>query len=157
MAPRQFLTLTEPGARPGCDDGIDNDGDGLVDMADPGCPFPCASPENPQCDDGIDNDGDGLVDFADPKCSRAGRTGRRRRCGLGAELALVMGASVVAAAPSGGVGLELKAVRPRVSGALAASARTGSRAPSRRASLRGAPGACSTSVASTYTVPAAGD
>jgi hypothetical protein len=55
-----------------CHDGIDNDGDGLVDLADPGC----ASPNDPSernpaaaCDDGKDNDGDGLIDYpADPGC-----------------------------------------------------------------------------------------
>jgi len=57
-----------------CSDGIDNDGDGLVDLQDPGCsnagddnetddPFPTT-----QCSDGIDNDGDGLIDLADPDC-----------------------------------------------------------------------------------------
>ena len=68
---------------PQCMDGIDNDGDGLIDAADPGChtdgnasnsasydPLG-ASEANPQiyaCDDGIDNDGDGLVDAQDPGC-----------------------------------------------------------------------------------------
>ncbi|MCG8556580.1 MAG: HYR domain-containing protein [Proteobacteria bacterium] len=44
-----------------CDDGIDNDGDGLIDLADPDCQF-CGNgvvepPE--QCDDGNTNAGDG--------------------------------------------------------------------------------------------------
>ena len=58
--------------RVACDDGIDNDGDGLVDMADPGCANGAdTSEQNSQaaCDDGIDNDGDGLIDMADPGCS----------------------------------------------------------------------------------------
>jgi len=63
VAPRQFLTITEPGVRPQCADGIDNDGDGLIDMADLGCPFPMAGPELSACSDGIDNDGDGKIDF----------------------------------------------------------------------------------------------
>lgn len=47
-----------------CDDGIDNDGDGLIDLEDPDC-----QPVNPEiCDDGIDNDGDGLIDGDDPDC-----------------------------------------------------------------------------------------
>lgn len=47
-----------------CDDGIDNDGDGLIDAADPDC-----NPGNLEiCCDGIDNDGDGLIDSADPDC-----------------------------------------------------------------------------------------
>ncbi len=90
MAPRQFLTVTEGRA---CTDGLDNDGDGLVDMADPGCPFPFASPENPQCDDGLDNDGNGLVDFADSKCQPEWPYWEKTpACGLGAEVALLMGA-----------------------------------------------------------------
>ena len=53
-----------------CDDGQDNDGDGLVDCDDPDCindPSCQAEPED--CDDGIDNDGDGLVDCEDPDCA----------------------------------------------------------------------------------------
>jgi|GEM_PF-6573838 len=48
-----------------CDDGIDNDGDGLIDSDDPDCE-PLVRPEI--CDDGIDNDGDGLIDIEDPDC-----------------------------------------------------------------------------------------
>jgi hypothetical protein len=55
-----------------CSDGIDNDGDGLVDLDDPGCASATdASERNPAaaCDNGRDDDGDGLVDFpADPGC-----------------------------------------------------------------------------------------
>jgi hypothetical protein len=57
-----------------CADGIDNDGDGLVDLADPGCTNGADTSEhNSQlaCDDGTDNDGDGLVDLADPGCANA--------------------------------------------------------------------------------------
>ena len=59
-----------------CSDGIDNDGDGLVDLADPGCADASDDdesddPNSPQCSDGIDNDGDGLVDLADPGCADA--------------------------------------------------------------------------------------
>jgi hypothetical protein len=57
---------------PPCADGLDNDGDGLVDFpADPGCANAGDNNEaNPQCADGLDNDGDGLRDFpADPECS----------------------------------------------------------------------------------------
>jgi cysteine-rich repeat protein len=57
-----------------CDDGVDSDGDGLVDHAsDPGC----ASAADPSerdpglgCDDGADNDGDRAVDYpSDPECA----------------------------------------------------------------------------------------
>jgi beta-glucanase (GH16 family) len=59
-----------------CADGLDNDGDGLVDLADPGCSgwsdddeTNAPPPPPPACADGLDNDGDGLVDLADPGCS----------------------------------------------------------------------------------------
>jgi len=42
-----------------CDDGLDNDCDGLTDLDDLDCE---------QCDDGIDNDGDGKIDCADEDC-----------------------------------------------------------------------------------------
>lgn len=57
---------------PGCGDGLDNDGDGLVDLADPGCDDAADISEKDAslpCDDFQDDDGDGLVDFpADPGC-----------------------------------------------------------------------------------------
>lgn len=66
------LTVSNP--TPQCSDGIDNDGDGLIDAADYGCSAsggggniandPTESP-NPQCSDGIDNNGNGLIDTAD--------------------------------------------------------------------------------------------
>ncbi len=52
-----------PPGDPTCEDGLDNDGDGLVDGDDPDCVPP---PED--CDDGVDNDGDGLADGDDPDC-----------------------------------------------------------------------------------------
>ncbi|MEZ4399059.1 MAG: hypothetical protein R3B06_03525 [Kofleriaceae bacterium] len=65
-----------------CNDGVDNDGDGLADYpADPGCQSPtdadeadaCPSgPGCPVCANGVDDDGDGLIDFpADPGCAAA--------------------------------------------------------------------------------------
>jgi Tol biopolymer transport system component len=70
-----------------CTDGIDNDGDGLVDCDDsedcghdPACTEPPSDPEI--CDDGIDNDGDGLTDCLDrldcrqhPVCKTGGGGG----------------------------------------------------------------------------------
>jgi hypothetical protein len=74
-----------------CSDGIDNDGDGLVDYPDdPGCPWPFASPENPHCNDGIDNDVDGMVDFEDHMCVENWPYWEQSPCGLGAELAFVL-------------------------------------------------------------------
>ena len=53
-----------------CDDGIDNDCDGLVDSADGDCAT-CTVTENPEmsCSDAQDNDCDGLVDCADSDCA----------------------------------------------------------------------------------------
>jgi probable HAF family extracellular repeat protein len=55
-----------------CSDGSDNDGDGLVDLEDPGCDSADDSSEQSTslvCDDGVDNDGDGATDFpADLGC-----------------------------------------------------------------------------------------
>ncbi|MDP2629522.1 MAG: Ig domain-containing protein [Candidatus Harrisonbacteria bacterium] len=82
-----------------CSDGIDNDRDGLIDSADPGCTSPTDNSEMGgsgtgstgsasggssagstsgsssgffaifSCSDGIDNDRDGFTDMADPGCS----------------------------------------------------------------------------------------
>ena len=90
-----------------CDDGLDNDGDGLIDSADPACRDAAWPRESSQCQDGLDNDGDGFIDFdggvsifgddvalADSQCSsfwdnrEAASTGFS--CGLGPELALIL-------------------------------------------------------------------
>jgi hypothetical protein len=79
LAPALFavLLLAAPAARAAnCDDGLDNDGDGLTDYPDdPGCADPLSGPEDPPCSDKHDNDGDGLFDWdgagvgaADPEC-----------------------------------------------------------------------------------------
>ncbi len=50
-----------------CDDGLDDDGDGLVDCED----GDCAEAEHCEeliCDDGLDNEGDGLTDCEDDDC-----------------------------------------------------------------------------------------
>lgn len=57
-----------------CDDGLDNDGDGLNDFPnDPGCSSATDANERgaaAACDDGTDNDGDGRADYpSDPGCS----------------------------------------------------------------------------------------
>jgi large repetitive protein len=60
--------------RPECSDGLDNDGDGMIDFPDDlGCTGEDDtsedSPPAPQCKDGRDNDGDGKIDYpADPGC-----------------------------------------------------------------------------------------
>jgi probable HAF family extracellular repeat protein len=110
---------TDPSEEPACADGYDNDGDGHFDYPDdPGCFNPSSFTENPQCQDGINNDPnqDGWIDFdggrsldldgngfvdpgfnpdepavtaPDPHCV-AKPWKNNERCGLGAELALVL-------------------------------------------------------------------
>lgn len=72
------LGSTPPPPPAACADSLDNDGDGLVDLADPGCTsasdtdeFNEPPPPPPvACADGLDNDGDGLIDFpSDPGCT----------------------------------------------------------------------------------------
>jgi hypothetical protein len=96
---------------PACGDGLDNDGDGLVDFPlDPGCVDASDVIENPQCQDGINNDpgqdpDPGLVDFdgglsalgyvvgaPDPQCVGMPWRDKERAgsCGLGFELALIL-------------------------------------------------------------------
>ncbi|MBL7846494.1 MAG: VCBS repeat-containing protein, partial [Cyclobacteriaceae bacterium] len=52
-----------------CNDGIDNDGNGLIDCADPFCNFAANVEKGCRCFDAIDNDGDGKKDSADPDCA----------------------------------------------------------------------------------------
>src|SRR5262245_48781761 len=69
-----------------CSDGIDNDGDGLVDFPDdPGCTSIEDDSEDslpaPQCSDGRDNDGDGKIDFPDdPGCFAPQQDDERDDC-----------------------------------------------------------------------------
>jgi len=55
-----------------CENGIDDDGDGLTDCQEPAC---SASPSCPRtehaCGDQLDNDGNGTADCADPACAFA--------------------------------------------------------------------------------------
>ena len=59
-----------------CNDGLDNDGNGLIDAEDPSC-FRAdmnegdVFPDLP-CMDGVDNDGNGLIDALDPGCHGPG-------------------------------------------------------------------------------------
>lgn len=62
-----------------CSNGVDDDGDGLIDLADPGCSGLADDDEsNPPpasasaCSNGIDDDGDGFVDSNDPNCHTDG-------------------------------------------------------------------------------------
>lgn len=71
-----------------CDDGVDNNCDGVVDLEDPACVVPpqcgngdcdpgespcscpadCGMPVNENCFDGVDNDCDGMIDDDDRDC-----------------------------------------------------------------------------------------
>ena len=65
-------TIFDVNAPRACANGLDDDGDGLVDTADPGCVDGSDRNEtnaSVACDDGIDNDDDGLVDTADLGCA----------------------------------------------------------------------------------------
>lgn len=83
-----------------CSNGLDDDGDGLVDTPDdPGCQNALSTLENPKCDDDLDNDGDGKTDWdggaaagtPDPQCTFAYMNKERANsCGLGVELALLL-------------------------------------------------------------------
>jgi len=50
-----------------CSDGVDNDGDNLIDCADPNC-NDAADCFETECDDDASNDNDDLVDCDDPDC-----------------------------------------------------------------------------------------
>lgn len=76
-----FLLLSLPvlalGATTECADGIDNDSDGFIDLADSNCSSANDDDEwHPSaCTDGIDNDGDGQIDADDSGCKEALRHG----------------------------------------------------------------------------------
>ena len=77
----QILAITAGRA---CDDGTDDDGDGLVDLADPGCQDAFDAFETNAlvaCDDGFDSDGDGLVDWPDdPGCKSGAWLAENPQC-----------------------------------------------------------------------------
>ncbi|MCA9543457.1 MAG: hypothetical protein KC613_03675, partial [Myxococcales bacterium] len=86
-----------------CNDEVDNDDDGLIDLADPGCTFELdlseADPDvAPECADGVDNDEDGLIDFGeDPECYAAGTPSELAACAQLDEVVLWAGDPVVVA------------------------------------------------------------
>jgi len=72
-----------PSSTPACRNGIDDDGDGLIDFpADPGCSNANWPIENPECNDGKDNDGDTKIDLADPECGGNASNRETSGCGL---------------------------------------------------------------------------
>lgn len=75
-----------PASPPACANGLDDDGDGLVDHpADGGCLSPDDPSEAPDCEDGLDNDGDGLADYDDPGCNLSQRARENPQCSNGAD------------------------------------------------------------------------
>ena len=100
---------------PLCDDGIDNDQDGVVDFlgGDPGCSSALDDSEKSttyECDDGIDNDGDGLIDYRaidfgagdpyadrDPGCDSQGAVGTSEVPEPGASAMLIAGVTLLSA------------------------------------------------------------
>jgi hypothetical protein len=71
-----FLLLAACGTaeKHDCNDGNDNDADGLIDEADPGCSInehDREAPDPVQCVDGLDNDADTFIDAEDPGCEDA--------------------------------------------------------------------------------------
>ena len=66
---------------PDCSDGLDDDGDGLIDHPDdPGCSSPTDASEREAtlaCDNTLDDDGDGTIDLEDGGCDAPGDTSER--------------------------------------------------------------------------------
>jgi hypothetical protein len=82
VGPKALLTTSTmacstPTTRTQCADTLDNDKDGKIDLADPGCTSASdndeTDPTTPatQCADTLDNDKDGKIDLADPGCTSA--------------------------------------------------------------------------------------
>jgi DNA-binding beta-propeller fold protein YncE len=74
----------DPGDPSVCEDGLDNDGDTLTDLSDPGCADANGTSEEPTCNDGIDNDLDSATDLADSDCDDPASDGEiaAPACGL---------------------------------------------------------------------------
>jgi hypothetical protein len=51
-----------------CDDGVDNDGDGLIDCADSDCTSAPNCQAHEICGNCLDDDGDGMIDYEDRDC-----------------------------------------------------------------------------------------
>jgi hypothetical protein len=84
----RFRLTVDAVAPPACRDGIDNDEDGLLDLADPGCEETedddeIDPPEPPVCANGLDDDGDGAIDYPDDEdCAAAGGIAEEPPCAL---------------------------------------------------------------------------
>lgn len=106
--PELVVETGGPPAPAACGDGLDNDGDGLVDHpADPGCVDSADTDETdevpaaPACSDGLDNDVDGLVDHpADPGCADGTDTDELHVAPAPADAETVMAAGDIVCDPS---------------------------------------------------------
>ncbi|HUH02081.1 MAG TPA: hypothetical protein VML75_08785, partial [Kofleriaceae bacterium] len=101
-----------------CNDGIDNDNDGLIDFPnDPGCTNPSDNDESdtcpgagcPQCGNGLDDDNDGLIDYgtgpsADPGCVSAADDNEIDECKPGVPLTLLTDAGAMGTTPPSSAG-----------------------------------------------------
>lgn len=86
--PQRYDAWLPLAARSACENGADDDADGLADAADPGCngpPDPSERSPLLACDDGADGDGDGLVDLADPGCASPAGATESPACNDGAD------------------------------------------------------------------------
>lgn len=69
--PDQGTPVDQGPRMPACADGADNDADGLIDLADPGCSSAEDEDETDPprlCGNGLDDDADGFIDVLDPGC-----------------------------------------------------------------------------------------
>ena len=88
----RFRLTVDAVAPPACRDSIDNDEDGLLDLADPGCTETEDDDEGdplepPVCANGLDDDMDGFIDWPDdPDCAAAGAAEEVPPCTLGAPI-----------------------------------------------------------------------
>ncbi len=64
-----FLVLNGVYAQENCSNGIDDNGNGLIDCNDPECQFAATLEKGCNCDDGMDNDSDGQIDIYDADCA----------------------------------------------------------------------------------------
>ncbi len=63
------VTFSYAFSQENCNNGIDDNGNGLIDCNDPECQYAATIERGCNCDDGVDNDGDGLIDIYDGECA----------------------------------------------------------------------------------------
>jgi hypothetical protein len=74
IAPEGTATSTPGQPQPQCQDGVDNDLNGVDDCSDPACsadPACGEDPNNGSCVDGVDNNNNGVIDCNEVSCSAA--------------------------------------------------------------------------------------